>query len=247
MNVIVRIGFVVSVFFAGGLAVSQEKEFDPFDPDHWKEEEAIEAAPETWEVMCEAFSMPFDEAVKLRRKLKGAEKIYAELIQRVEGKTAVLEEFAVLKGRVDAKSKMESVEEYIYPTEFDPPETLSRIKKMPKNEDLAGMLMTPSTPTSFETKNIGVTMEVEVNEKRAANAISVDLNFVLVTLVDRDLWGKGKAETAMPRFHVQGLEKEMILKSGRPVLVGSMSPPKQGDRDGRRVWFLYVTNRAGEK
>lgn len=237
--------FGMMVFSVVGVAFGQEKEVNPFDEKVLAKEAAIAAAPETWEVMCEVFSLPFGEAVKLRRELKESGRIYAELIKRVKEKTAVLEEFAVLKGRVNQKSEMNSSEEYIYPTEYDPPELPNIISRIPDDPEVAKLLSTPSNPTSYETQDLGVTMELEGMSKEGPDTISFEFKFTLATLVGGDVWGREKAEAVMPRFEKQGMEKEVILKAGEPVLAGTMSPTKSDE--GRRVWFLFATGSAGEK
>ena len=238
---------LVALALFTGLGSGQEESVDPFGETVTKEQEAIAAAPETWEVMCEVFSMPFGEAAKMRRDLREPGEIYAGLLKRVDQKTAALEELAILKGWVWKEAEMASIEEYIYPTEYDPPEVPNGVASVPKNRELAQMLMTPSNPTSYDLRKLGLTMKLEISGKETPDAIRAQLEVTLVTLMERDSWGRDKAKAEVPRFEVQGIAKEVILTAGKPVLVGTMSPSKNADKKERRVWFLFATVSAGGK
>ena len=76
------------------------------------------------------------------------------------------------------RAKIEVIREFIYPTEYDPPE-------IPTNFGSTGSLLgggassgafpvTPATPTAFETRNTGVTLEVD--PVLGADEFTIDLN-----------------------------------------------------------------------
>lgn len=226
------------------LAPAQQKLEDPFSEESIADQKAYDAAPTTWEVTCEAFFLPFDEAAKLKRSGKG---IYQGLLEQVEKKKAVLEELSILKTTIGRKSTMEAIDEFIYPTEYDPPELPNVITSVPKSRDLAKMLSTPSNPTAYETRNTGVTMELAAQKLVTPTSIRADLSFTLVTLMGRDSWGQEKAEAELPRFHVQELDKVIVLTANQPVLAGTLSPPKPKKGEERRVWFFFVTARGDQK
>lgn len=238
--------FISGACVLGGVCFGQEKEVDPFDDEDWHRAELLKKTPETWEVMMEVFSVPFAEAAKLRREMGDTAKIYGELVKRVEGKKAVLEEFVILKGTVGVESETESIEEYIYATEYEPPEIPLVVKKVPANPEVAKMMMTPAMPAAFDTKNVGRSLEMEINAKETPEVIEVQLKFDRTSFLDRLTWGQGLAETEMAEFSVQQIEKLVLLKDGAPTLVGTMSPPKGKLEEGakRRVWMAFATATA---
>lgn len=73
--------------------------------------------------------------------------------------------------RPGVRAKMEVIREFIYPTEYDPPE-------IPNQIGGSGYIpVTPATPTAFETRNLGKTIEVEANV--APDNTLVDLSVLL--------------------------------------------------------------------
>ena len=67
-------------------------------------------------------------------------------------------------------AKIEVIREFIYPTEYDPPE-------LPDRVTTTGIFpVTPSTPTAFETRNTGVTLEI-LPQTGDTNDFVINLNF----------------------------------------------------------------------
>jgi len=77
--------------------------------------------------------------------------------------------------RSGQRAKIEVIREFIYPTEYDPPEIPNQI-----GSDFGGgagggaFPVTPATPTAFETRNTGVTLEVD--PVLGADEFTIDLN-----------------------------------------------------------------------
>jgi hypothetical protein len=186
------------------------------------------------------FSLPLKDAADLRRSNKGSEKIYAEVWQRVEAGTAALEEFVVLRTRLAGKGSTNSVEEYCYPTEYDPAELPNYIGQLDPRHDTSGV-STPSNPTSYEKRDLGMTVEVQFREKTSPDAIAVHLEANRVALKGRNSWGKEKSTAEVPQFEVQGIDRVLKLKMKKPVLVGSMSPAYDHHAKDRNVWLFFVT------
>ena len=85
-----------------------------------------------------------------------------------------------ITARSGQKATIEVIREFIYPTEYEPPE-------LPQQNNNGGGIFggggggaagiaTPATPTAFETKNTGVTLEIEPNI--GANDFVIDLRFL---------------------------------------------------------------------
>jgi len=78
------------------------------------------------------------------------------------------------------KATIEIIREFIYPTEYEPPELPNAVGTGFTTSEFgssAGTFpVTPATPTAFETRNTGVTLEIEPTI--AENDLVVDLRFV---------------------------------------------------------------------
>jgi len=86
--------------------------------------------------------------------------------------------------RSGQKATIEIIREFIYPTEYEPPELPNSVGATGGGGGLVGGLgggssmfpVTPATPTAFETRNTGVTLEIEPNI--GENDFVIDLRFV---------------------------------------------------------------------
>jgi general secretion pathway protein D len=81
--------------------------------------------------------------------------------------------------RPGQKATIEIIREFIYPTEYEPPELPNQVGAtggLGGGGTGAGIFpVTPATPTAFETRNTGVTLEIEPNV--GANDYVIDLRF----------------------------------------------------------------------
>ncbi|BCX46528.1 generalpathway protein,type II secretion system [Haloferula helveola] len=84
--------------------------------------------------------------------------------------------------RSGEKATIEIIREFIYPTEYEPPELPNSVGGGVNNGGGIGLgggggsfPVTPATPTAFETRNTGVTLEIAPNI--GANDFVIDLNF----------------------------------------------------------------------
>ncbi|MEX2579595.1 MAG: Amuc_1098 family type IV pilus outer membrane protein [Verrucomicrobiales bacterium] len=82
--------------------------------------------------------------------------------------------------RSGQRAKIEVIREFIYPTEYDPPEIPNQFGSISSDPLLGGgqsagtFPVTPATPTAFETRNTGVTLEVD--PVLGADEFTIDLN-----------------------------------------------------------------------
>lgn len=83
------------------------------------------------------------------------------------------------------KATIEIIREFIYPTEYEPPEIPSNVGGGNNNGGIPGIgggggggniPVTPATPTAFDTRNTGVTLEIEPTI--GENDFVIDLRFV---------------------------------------------------------------------
>jgi len=92
-----------------------------------------------------------------------------------------------ITARSGEKATIEIIREFIYPTEYEPPEIPNNVGNGNNNNGGGGGILpgqvqqpqafpvTPATPTAFETRNTGVTLEVEPTI--AADNSTIDLKF----------------------------------------------------------------------
>lgn len=206
------------------------------------QETKVEEGPLSWDVVCDVFSMPLSEAAKLKRAGKSDAEDYAKLVKGVEAGTVTQEEFLMVRATDGQTMTLEEITQMIYATEYDPPELPNKIGDLANNIEKARELTTPANPTSFETKNVGTGMEVEV-VLQDDGAIEVAANLKLVKYLGRKTWGQGVAQAGMPRFTEQGLLSRIKVKEGSASLMGSISPPKalQPKEGEKVVWLAFVT------
>jgi len=82
--------------------------------------------------------------------------------------------------RSGQRAKIEVIREFIYPTEYDPPEIPNQFGGSVAlgggggTSTGGGFPVTPATPTAFETRNTGVTLEVD--PVLGADEFTIDLN-----------------------------------------------------------------------
>jgi general secretion pathway protein D len=76
------------------------------------------------------------------------------------------------------RAVIEIVREFRYPTQFDPPKIPETVGSTGNNQfgTTASIPVTPTTPTGFETRNTGVTLEVE--PVVGPDGVTIDLNLV---------------------------------------------------------------------
>jgi general secretion pathway protein D len=86
--------------------------------------------------------------------------------------------------RSGQKATIEIIREFIYPTEYEPPELPNSVGQTNGTTGLGGIggsgggsfPVTPATPTAFDTRNTGVTLEIEPTI--GENDFVIDLRFV---------------------------------------------------------------------
>ena len=146
-----------------------------------------------------------------------------------EGKAKILETCLVL-GRSGGKFSLESIREEIFPTEYQLPELPCHV---PSTAD--SLTGTPPTnpmfrsPTAFETRNTGVTVEVETLLAGDERSIDVRISPDIVTplrletwMEYKDQWGDGSIR--MPVYEAWRVNTSLTLTPGKFELVSAITP-----------------------
>ena len=227
-------------------ARSQEAtpEFDPLG-------EHVDA-PRLVRVMVEFIEVPHETLTRLLlepRKGSNDADLRMQVAKLVDEGKATAVETMLCTGRSGEKSMAESIEEYIYPTEYEPAEipnevhnTVNGEKLTPSGRDLA----TGPTPTSFETRNLGSTLEIEPTV--GANNRLIDLRMApdIVYHVGNETWSEwkgqyGDASIKMPTMYRLGLTTGVTLLDGQTLLVAAQSPKgENGFPDMKRKVMIFV-------
>ena len=203
-----------------------------------------EDARETYEVTYEVFSLPLNEAAKLKRKSPGSVAIHAHLVKKVEQKEARQEKWKVLKMISEQNFSLEEIEEFVYATEYEydkfsvnPPRGISEFDAL---QFQPSAFAVPWISGYFDTKKIGDTVEGEI--KVDNQKLRLRINVTHVSHITNDSFGKGVCECVMPRFSVQRILGRVNVKIGKPTLVGTISPPKENQTEKeKRIWMAFVT------
>jgi type II secretory pathway component GspD/PulD (secretin) len=133
-------------------------------------------------------------------------------------------ETALVTARSGQRAKAESIHEFIYPTEFDPPE-------IPNEVELKGNAKAPITavsPTAYETRNVGTT--IEVDPVIGADNTTIDLNLApeKVELDGYTIWPHEDIDPLfkqrMPTFYTMRITTQVTLTSGRYAFLGTLRP-----------------------
>ena len=105
---------------------------------------------------------------------------------------------------------------------------------------------TGPTPTSFETRNLGSTLEIEPTV--GADGKIIDLRFSpnIVYHVGNETWAEwkgqyGDASIRMPTMYSLRLTTALTLLAGQPLLVAALSPKgEDGFPDFKRKLLIFI-------
>ncbi len=230
-------------------------------------EEVDASRPRNITVCHETFSVPLALAAKLEREDKSDAEIYAVLVSGQEKDGIRQESFDVLRTRSSQKATAESICEFIYPTEYEPPDIpanvgvsivpppvkdtpapvpdTARLKDAPALESISS-LYAPAVATAFETRNTGRILEVEatLGDNPQATTVHLRISPDQVIFVGRSSWGQGLAKTEMPIFETQRLTTTLVARVDQPLMLGTPSRPPVSKLDpgsAQRVWYSFAT------
>lgn len=138
----------------------------------------------------------------------------------VKGGKGKIVETMVVAARSGQRAKTEAIHEWIYPTEFDPPSPATI--EAGGDQDFGEMI--PPTPTAFETRNVGFTLEVD---PVIGNDGTIDLNLapevVMADEPSREITKLGETEMTVtqPRFMASKVTTQVQLRNGDYAFLGT--------------------------
>lgn len=250
------------IFFS--LAYSQDK-VDRVPSDPFAEDEGVEVDEEghkeidtTYymiQTQFECVETSHEDATKLLflrdQTSFNASNIRGELQKMVVDKKAKVVDTILVASTQGQKTASESHQEFIYATEYEPSEVPNQVtvpdeKLTPEMIKIMEWMRTPPTPTAFEPRKVGGSLEVEATIN--GNATIVDLRYAW-EIVDHEgekVWLEYKdtlenvSKIAMPLFYVKRLAGKMTASAGQHHLVALIDPQDaKGRRDPGRKWFVF--------
>ena len=247
----------MALLLAGGARAQDgfEVEFNPLG-----REIPVESLEKQLRIQVEWIELSHESyTALLRESIRGNEDAYQPgddnrireaASERVKEGDARMIDTAMVIARSGQRAKVESIHEYIYPTEFDPASEVRTVERDGKSE----VITTRSEnglplAAAFETRNVGTTLEVD--PVIGADNRTVDLNLApeLVYLVDHSEWGgykDGESEVTvkMPSFYTMKVTTQITVLAGDYLLISAGSPfdsdSGMPDRDRKVMCFVKV-------
>lgn len=222
--------------------------FDTFDPDARR--------PKQVQIQVEFIELSHETLTKLLflRKPKSADStdLRKQVQDLVSKKEAKVLETQIVVARSGQKATTECIHEFIYPTEYEPPQLP---QKVGSTTDTPATTTSPKStipvtcgePTAFETRNVGGTLEVEPTIGESDRLI--DLRFVpeFIWHTGNTVWHEGKDscgnpfKIAEPDFYCVRLNTAITCIDGQYNFVGALSPKNdKGEVDTTRKLMVFV-------
>lgn len=143
-----------------------------------------------------------------------------------DGRASLLES-AALPIRGGQRSKLESITEFPYPTEFGSPKFVPQTFSGPgePKEPFKRAPGIPVIPNSFPFRNLGMTLEMEATVGEGGNVIDLNCAPELVFLNAFDSFGQGVSESKQPRFQSLKTNCQLLVPPGAPSMIAAFDAP----------------------
>lgn len=188
-----------------------------------------ETSDAQWSVRVDVLmvAMPQDKLLPLLPDLRDPKKIDAavdQLLTAVQRKEAILTGYPTVNTLDGTRSMSEAIFEKRYPTEFEPPQN-------PQNKSTSSPALEPTAvndsplPTAFETRNLGVTLEVEPHVNTRGDSIRIDVVSQRVELLGFDSFDAIKTASGrsvkidQPQFFTSKVNAKVRVQNGQRALI----------------------------
>ncbi|MEM7012926.1 MAG: hypothetical protein AAF585_15730 [Verrucomicrobiota bacterium] len=159
----------------------------------------------------------------------------------IDKKEAEWIDASLVRGRNGLRAKIEGIEEFPYPSEFDPPESAKNLDL--ENVDTEAFKTSQANPGAYEIRNLGATLEVDPRISSDGETINLDLNPEFVSLNRFRFYEREEARESspianvkMPIFHTIRPSTSLQVRDGKYGLVALASHPSE---KGQMV-FIFV-------
>jgi hypothetical protein len=202
-------------------------------------------------------SVPKTDVLTLSAELKNpdtADAGYRELLAMLKKKTAKLVASPLVETKPGNRCVIESIREFRYAIEFSPIDPAKAIPaKKPDPVKVLPLEPPPAvgvTPTTFETRNVGVTVEMEPTLSPDGKTVDLQISAQLIELLGWDTISveeKGELvqRIPQPRFHTNKVSTSMTVQVGQRVLAGVFEAP--ADPESNELFLLKITTRPQKR
>lgn len=212
----------------------------------------------TKNIQCqvECIEVSQEEMTKLlfqrNQSLADVTKLRKELQEMVAQKKARVVDTMMVITKSGQKATTESVQEFSYPTEPEPPsvpQSVSLPDKPTTPADVSAMqwMRSPPVPTAFEPRNLGGTLEVEPTLRNSPREIDLRLSWEIVDHEGEKTWMEYKDsmnntyKIETPKFYVKRISTSFTTINAGYTLVATVNPQNQkGVRDAERNWLVFA-------
>jgi len=202
-------------------------------------------------------SVPKTDVLTLAAELKNpatSDAGYRELLVMLKKKTAKLVASPQVSTKPGNRCVIESIREVRYAIEFTP---IDGGKAVPARKPDPVKVLPPEppaavgvTPTTFETRNVGVTVELEPALSPDGKTVDLQISAQHVELLGWDtvsVEDKGELlqRIPQPRFHTNKVSTSMTVEAGQRVLAGVFEVP--ADPESNELFLLKITTRPPKR
>jgi hypothetical protein len=147
-----------------------------------------------------------------------------EVQKWIEEDKAEVVKSTTLITRSGQRGRVESVDEFMYPTEYHPPNVPNKVSL----KEGAEAPVEPAAPTAYQTRDLGTTLELDAVLGVDSNSYSLNLSSEDSHLVRIDAWHHHADDPAqqaqMPVFHSMRVNTQISGTDGKYVFLGSATP-----------------------
>lgn len=188
----------------------------------------------------EVFSLPIAQVAELKRQGLNDQAFYQAILRAVDQDQGTLVKFLESMALEGQNATVEQVSEHIYPTEYEPPEMSPLPANLPENFKNFDQLIIPATPTSFDTKNLGDTLETEIQKHPDLEGVVIGtVKYNHVDLQGERTWGQGPSTTTVPIFKVRALKTQAKFHLDTPRFLGTMEDPSENEGK-KNLWVAFA-------
>ncbi|MFT5471204.1 MAG: hypothetical protein ACI8UO_006337 [Verrucomicrobiales bacterium] len=197
------------------------------------------------------------------------DKLWAKVEKLLESGDAERFDTVFIRGKSGNRMKTEGVSEFIYPTEADPAESLAGVENAitsqrkpaegedaPEKPNVFPLPVQMPNPAAFETRNLGVTVEVDPVLGVHGKEIDLNANIDVVHRTGDTSWmdiltpDGPMTVLRMPDFYAMRITTAVTVNNGSRALIGTMTPHNvdgETDRSRKILVFIKASAQAGAK
>lgn len=229
---------IISVFAS---VITHSQTNDPFS----SEDSALPQMVRVHAEFIEVSHATFTELMAAPRTTTNDTDLREKCAKLIERNDARIIETLTVNALPGQSATTENISEFTYQTEYEP-----GLSAYPSQQEVVDITRSdtrfPSPiPPSFDTKNVGSTLEVEAN---ITNSKFVDIRMTptIVYHTGEDVWGTWTngdvtVESSMPRFYVIKTVTGACVITGQTHMLSAHSPQdKTGSYDPSRKIMLFV-------